>query len=204
MTYKAKILVDDLRSVLVDLREDGFLARQSSEEPDVVYVYGKDKDALVEVARKHYKQRGLENISFDDEFYEGLVEDEKVEDEELLMALQEPEHVEKEFNKTEADLYLERHPLDLHGKKHPANDEELLKAAKSGKDFKVDLKDIEKDDPAVKVTEAQTQRGGSDDPSNASEKETKEDKAEKDKEGAKVVAGSVDAATKDEKATPVK
>lgn len=200
MTYKAKILVDDLRQVLVDLRKDGFLARQSSEEPDVVYVYGKDKDALVEVARKHYKQRGLENITFDDSFYEGLVEDEKVDDAELMAAVQEPEHVEKEFNKTEADLYLERHPLDLHGKKHPANDEELLKAVKAGKDFKVDLKDAKEDDVAVKVTEAQPQRGGSDTVKSG----TEADKAEKDKEGAKVVTGSVDAATQNEKATPSK
>lgn len=193
MTFKAIIEVDDLTAALKGLREEGFLAKQSPESPDVVFVYGKDKGDLVEAAKKYYKTRGYENVVFEDDFYKNTVQSGKVDDAELLSAVKEPEHKEVSIleNKTENDLYDERHPLDKGGVKHAVDDEDLLKKVKTGDDFKVELDDIKADDEAVKVTEAQTQRGGSGNPGEREEAEDKEKDLKPSSEGADVVAKAV-------------
>lgn len=204
MAFKATVLVDNLEHSLKEIREEGLLAKQSTTQPDVVFIYGKDKDVVVEAAKKQHKLRGFENISFSDEYFDSLVEEGDFEDEELLSAVKEPEHKEVavEENKTEADLYEEVHPLDLGGVKHAQDDEELLEKVKEGEDFKVALEPVEATDEAVKVTEAQTQRGGSGNPGEREEAAKKEDEksqTEKDKEGAEVIATANKIATADDK-----
>lgn len=198
MTYQVTIMVEDLESALQGLRADGLLAKQSSEVPDVVHVYGKNKADLVSAAKKYQKTRGLENIKFDDKYFEGLVESAKVDDQELLSAVKEPEHKEVaiEENKTEADLYKEVHPLDLGGVKHAVDDQELLDKVKEGSDFSVELDPVKPSDEAVKVSEAQTQRGGTGNPGDA-EKAAEEAKNQPkpNTKGADVVADAVKIST---------
>lgn len=203
MTFKATVMVDNLEKSLEELREAGFLAKQSSEQPDVVFIYGKDKEALIAAVKEQHKLRGFENIEFSDEYFESLIDNEKVEDEELLSAVKEPEHKEVaiEENKTEQDLYKEVHPLDLGGVKHAVDDEELLGKVKEGDNFKVKLDPVEPTNEAVKVTEAQTQRGGSGNPGEreeAAEKEDEKSQAEKDRKGGEVIADAVKISTSNE------
>lgn len=204
MTYKVSFMVEDLTAALKGLRADGLLARQSSEVPDLVVAYGKDKEALITGVREFHKTRGFENIKLDEDYFNDLVSNEKVTDEELLNAAKEPEHkeVSVQENKTEADLYAEVHPLDLGGVKHALNDEELLAKIKEGKDFSVKLDEIDEKDPAVVVTEAQTQRGGSGNPGDESANAKLE--PSDSKESKEVLAKSVEIATANEDAKNAK
>lgn len=206
MTFKATFIVEDLESALEGLRQEGMLAKQSTEVPDVVIAYSKDKDALIKGIEKFHKQRGLENIVLGDAYYKSLVVNEKADDTELLAAVKEPERkdVSIEDNKTEADLYAEVHPLDLGGVKHAENDADLLKKVKAGDDFSVELDPIDKDDDAARVTQAQTQRGGTGNPNDETRADgkpvdpAKQEKA--DKEGAEIVGKSIEIASGEEDA----